>query len=86
MRVATGTMGYKHRTLKPQIRAMGAEFLIKSFRTLMVLRACELVEYHLEDMKAAAPGGPGSLQLNLHALALALICRVPRSSGRLLCR
>jgi len=74
MRVATGTMGYKHRTLNaPQIEAaMGApNFLIKIIPHVDgTARVCELVEYHLEDIKVrGAWAGPGSLQLNAHALA-----------------
>jgi acetoacetate decarboxylase len=74
MRVATGTMGYKHRTPNAsQIEAaMSApNFLIKIIPHVDgTARICELVEYRLEDIKVrGAWAGPGSLQLNPHALA-----------------
>ena len=51
---------------------MGApNFLIKIIPHVDgTARVCELVEYHLEDIKVrGAWAGPGSLQLNPHALA-----------------
>jgi acetoacetate decarboxylase len=74
VRVATGTMGYKHRTLNAsQIKAaLGApNFLIKVLPHVDgTARICELVEYRLEDIEVrGAWAGPGSLQLNPHALA-----------------
>lgn len=74
VRVATGTMGYKHRTLDvSQIEtAMGApNFLIKVIPHVDgTARICELVEYRLEDVEVhGAWSGPGALQLNPHALA-----------------
>ena len=74
VRVATGTMGYKHRTLDAsQIKlAMSApNFLIKVIPHVDgTARICELVEYRLEDIEVrGAWAGPGSLQLNPHALA-----------------
>ena len=74
VRVATGTMGYKHRTLDAsEIKlAMGApNFLIKVIPHVDgTARICELVEYRLEDIEVrGAWAGPGSLQLNPHALA-----------------
>ncbi|MGA8969899.1 MAG: acetoacetate decarboxylase [Pseudolabrys sp.] len=74
VRVATATMGYKHRTVDTsQIKlAMGApNFLIKVIPHVDgTARICELVEYRLEDIKVrGAWAGPGSLQLNPHALA-----------------
>ena len=74
VRVATGTMGYKHRTLNAsQIEiALGApNFLIKVIPHVDgTARICELVEYQLEDIEVrGAWAGPGSLQLNPHALA-----------------
>ena len=74
VRVATGTMGYKHRTLDAsQIKAaLGApNFLIKIIPHVDgTARICELVEYQLEDVEVrGAWAGPGALQLNPHALA-----------------
>jgi acetoacetate decarboxylase len=74
VRVAVGTMGYKHRALEgSQIKlAMGApNFLIKVIPHVDgSARICELVEYRLEDIEVrGAWSGPGSLQLNPHALA-----------------
>jgi acetoacetate decarboxylase len=74
VRVATGTMGYKHRTLDAsQIKvAMGApNFLIKVIPHVDgTARICELIEFQLEDVDVrGAWAGPGSLQLNPHALA-----------------
>ena len=74
VRVATGTMGYKHRTLDAsQIKhGMNApNFLLKVIPHVDgTARICELVEYRLEDIAVrGAWAGPGSLQLNPHALA-----------------
>ena len=74
VRVATGTMGYKHRTLDAsQIKAAmrAPNFLIKVIPHVDgTARICELVEYRLEDIGVrGAWAGPGSLQLNPHALA-----------------
>ena len=74
VRVATGTMGYKHRTLDTsEIKlAMGTpNFLIKVIPHVDgTARICELVEYRLEDIEVrGAWAGPGALQLNPHALA-----------------
>jgi acetoacetate decarboxylase len=74
VRVVTGTMGYKHRTLGgSQIKAAldAPNFLIKVIPHVDgSARICELVEYGLEDIKVrGAWAGPGSLQLNPHALA-----------------
>ena len=74
VRVATGTMGYKHRTLDAsQIKASmrAPNFLIKVIPHVDgTARICELVEYRLEDIEVrGAWAGPGSLQLNPHALA-----------------
>ena len=67
-------MGYKHRTLNAsQIEtALGApNFLIKVIPHVDgTARICELAEYRLEDVEVhGAWAGPGSLQLNPHALA-----------------
>jgi acetoacetate decarboxylase len=74
VRVAIGTMGYKHRALEAsQIElAMSApNFLIKVIPHVDgTPRICELVEYQLEDIELRGTwSGPGSLQLNPHALA-----------------
>lgn len=74
IRVATGTMGYKHRALDAsQIKLeMGApNFLLKVIPHVDgTPRICELVEFRLEDIDVrGAWAGPGSLQLNPHALA-----------------
>jgi acetoacetate decarboxylase len=74
VRVATGTMGYKHRALNTsQIEvAIGApNFLIKVIPHVDgTARICELVEFRLEDIEVrGAWAGPGSLELHPHALA-----------------
>ena len=74
VRVATGTMGYKHRTLDAsQIEsAIGApNFLIKVIPHVDgTVRICELVEFGLKDIEVrGAWAGPGSLELHPHALA-----------------
>lgn len=74
VRIATGTMGYKHQTLDAsQIKAAmgGPNFLIKIIPHVDgSARICELVEFRLEDIQVrGAWAGPGSLQLNPHALA-----------------
>jgi acetoacetate decarboxylase len=74
VRVATGTMGYKH-------RALDADAVMASLRAPNFLlkiiphvdgspRICELVEYHLEDINLkGAWTGPSALTLASHALA-----------------
>jgi acetoacetate decarboxylase len=74
VRVATGTMGYKH-------KAAGQDAVLASMRTptwlLKIIphvdgtaRICELVEYYLEDIELkGAWSGPASLDLASHALA-----------------
>lgn len=74
VRVATGTMGYKHRALNTsQIEAaIGApNFLIKVIPHVDgTARICELVEFRLEDIEVrGAWAGPGSIELHPHALA-----------------
>lgn len=74
VRVATGTMGYKHSTLdmaKEQQRLAGPNFLLKIIPHVDgTARVCELVRYYLQDitMKGAWTG-PASLELAHHALA-----------------
>ncbi|MEQ5843183.1 acetoacetate decarboxylase [Paraburkholderia acidicola] len=74
VRVATGTMGYKHSQLdiaKEQQRLAGPNFLLKIIPHVDgTARVCELVRYYLQDitMKGAWTG-PASLELAHHALA-----------------
>ena len=73
-RVATGTMGYKHREADlAQVRASLAapNFLLKIIPHVDgTPRICEIVEYHLTDIDLkGAWTGPGSLALFSHALA-----------------
>lgn len=74
VRVATGTMGYKHReadaaAVKTTLAA--PNFLLKIIPHVDgSLRICELVEYYLEDITVrGAWTGPAALSLNEHALA-----------------
>ena len=74
VRVATGTMGYKHR--EADLAAVKASLQAPNFLLKIIPhvdgtpRICELVEYYLEDiaMKGAWTG-PGALSLTPHALA-----------------
>src|SRR6266566_3654458 len=74
VRVATGTMGYKHREADlAQVRASLAapNFLLKIIPHVDgTPRICELVEYHLDDVTIkGAWTGPAALHLSAHALA-----------------
>jgi acetoacetate decarboxylase len=74
VRVATGTMGYKHREadLAQVAAAMAApNFLLKIIPHVDGSpRICELVEFALEDVRLqGAWTGPGALALFPHALA-----------------
>src|ERR1700757_4289421 len=74
LRVATGTMGYKHREADlTRVRASLAapNFLLKIIPHVDgTPRICELVEYHLEDVALrGAWAGPAALHLSPHALA-----------------
>lgn len=74
LRVATGTMGYKHKTLDlEKVRASMEEpsFLLKIIPHVdCTPRICELVTYHLEDITVkGAWSGPAGLELFDHALA-----------------
>src|ERR1700740_1059591 len=74
LRVATGTMGYKHREADlAQVKAALQEpnFLLKIIPHVDgSLRICELVEYHLEQLVLkGAWTGPAALALTPHALA-----------------
>jgi acetoacetate decarboxylase len=74
IRVATGTMGFKHKTL--DAAAIHAALLAPNFLLKIIphvdgtARICELVEYYLEDITVkGAWSGPGALSLTPHALA-----------------
>ncbi|MFV2093627.1 MAG: acetoacetate decarboxylase [Hyphomicrobiales bacterium] len=74
VRIATGTMGFKHKTLdvdkvKKTLQAPG--FLLKVFPDVDCCpRVCELVRYYLEDINVkGAWAGPAALELHPHALA-----------------
>jgi len=74
VRIATGTMGYKHRALDIQAEAknlVAPNFLIKIIPHVDgTARVCELVRYHLEDIVVkGAWTGPAALDLYSHALA-----------------
>ena len=74
VRIATATMGYKHRTLdiSAECQAMRSpNFLLKVIPHVDgSTRICELVRYHLENITVkGAWTGPASLQLSPHALA-----------------
>jgi len=73
-RIATGTMGFKHRTLDGEVvkKSMSAPgFLLKIIPHVDgTPRICELVQFSLTDITIkGAWSGPGDLQLNPHALA-----------------
>ena len=74
VRVATGTMGYKHRSLDLGVEARNLaapNFLLKVIPHVDgSTRVCELVRYHLEDVTVkGAWTGPAALHLCPHALA-----------------
>jgi len=74
LRVATGTMGFKHREAdREQVKAVLEEpnFLLKIIPHVDgSARICELVEYHLEQVVLkGAWTGPAALSLTPHALA-----------------
>jgi acetoacetate decarboxylase len=74
VRVATGTMGYKHRALdlaKTKTAMLEPNYLLKIIPHVdCTPRICELVQYHLEDITVkGAWSGPAALQLFEHALA-----------------
>jgi acetoacetate decarboxylase len=74
VRVATGTMGYKHGKANLAVVRSSLEapnFLLKIIPHVDgTPRICELVEYHLEDIELkGAWTGPGALDLHSHALA-----------------
>ena len=74
LRIAVGTMGYKHRTLDHD--AVLASLKTPSFLLKVIphvdgtARVCELVRYYLEDIDLhGAWTGPAALSLHPHALA-----------------
>jgi acetoacetate decarboxylase len=74
VRVATGTMGYKHKGA--DIAAVRASLAAPNFLLKIIphvdgtARICELVEFYLEDVIVkGAWTGPGALSLMPHALA-----------------
>ena len=74
VRVATGTMGYKHR--QADVMAVKAALAAPNYLLKIIphvdgtARICELVEYSLEDIKVKGAWlGPGALSLTPHALA-----------------
>lgn len=74
VRVATATMGYKHRSA--DLQAVKAALSAPNFLLKIIPhvdggpRICELVEYCLEDIQIkGAWTGPAALSLNAHALA-----------------
>ncbi len=74
IRVATGTMGYKHKTLDNDAALKGllaANFLLKIIPDVdCTPRICELVRYFLTDVTVkGAWSGPAGLELFDHALA-----------------
>lgn len=74
VRVATATMGFKHRTLEPGPILAGIaqpNFLLKIIPHVDgTPRICELVRYHMVDVQLkGAWSGPASLELHPHALA-----------------
>lgn len=74
IRVATGTMGYKHREAEADkvLQSLAQpNWLLKIIPDVDCgPRVCELVEYHLEDvLLKGAWEGPAALELFKHALA-----------------
>lgn len=74
VRVATGSMGYKHKTMDSEIirRALGEpSFLLKIIPHVDgTPRICEIVRYRLDDVVLkGAWTGPAALELHPHALA-----------------
>ena len=74
IRVATGTMGYKHRPLS--LASVTASLHAPNFLLKIIphvdgsARVCELVRFHLEDIRVkGAWTGPAALELHPHALA-----------------
>jgi acetoacetate decarboxylase len=74
VRLATGTMGYKHKALDPApiLQALSEpSYLLKIIPHVdCTPRICELVQYELTDITVkGAWSGPAGLELHSHALA-----------------
>lgn len=74
LRIATATMGYKHKALdlqKVRESLLAPNFMLKIIPHVdCTPRICELVKYYLEDLTVkGAWEGPGALELYPHALA-----------------
>jgi len=74
LRIATGTMGFKHKTLDKETVKKSLEtpsFLLKIIPHVDgTPRICELVQYTLQDITIkGAWSGPAALELYSHALA-----------------
>lgn len=74
VRLATGTMGYKHTALDPDVVRASLEtpsFLLKIIPHVdCTPRICELVRYFQQDIRVkGAWSGPAGLELHHHALA-----------------
>lgn len=74
IRIATGTMGYKHKALDLEAVQKNLEapsFLLKIMPDVdCTPRICELVQYYLTDLTVkGAWSGPAGLELYSHALA-----------------
>ncbi|HVB83328.1 MAG TPA: acetoacetate decarboxylase [Rhodanobacteraceae bacterium] len=74
VRIATGSMGYKHRALDAKKVLAGLQqpnYLLKIIPDVDCSpRICELVEYGLDDLVVkGAWEGPAALELHAHALA-----------------
>jgi acetoacetate decarboxylase len=74
VRIATGTMGYKHRALDAATEAKklaAPNFLLKIIPHVDgTARICELVRFHCEDINVKGSWtGPAALDLYSHALA-----------------
>ncbi|WP_431285913.1 acetoacetate decarboxylase [Humitalea sp. 24SJ18S-53] len=74
VRIATGTMGYKHKSA--DLAAVAASMATPNWLLKIIphvdgtARICELVEYHLQDVVLkGAWTGPAALSLTPHALA-----------------
>lgn len=74
VRIATGTMGYKHRALDADVEA--SKLAVPNFLLKIIphvdgtARICELVRFYLEDINVkGAWTGPAALDLCSHALA-----------------
>ena len=80
VRIATGTMGFKHGSLDHDTAKKALEapaFLLKIIPHVDgTARICELVRYSLSDVTIkGAWSGPGALELQAHALAP--VCQLP---------